>query len=481
MKLKKWLILSHLAVMLAPILTGMLLFKVIMNYNKNTELKDYLVSIIKFRSYEEKLDNTELYATNLLQNKNFIEPRDEGSVKIELYNAEGRQIYSSDNNILYYLQKEEIFSNLFKVEQGYKAYTLKKPVFKENTLVGLYKITIAKEEFVEEVNKRTIIAVIIFIFVLTAIFTIVILLLNRKFNKPIRVLVEGMSSFAKGDKNSVDYRYKDEIGELINQFNLMKQELEEKRKIIEMEQRSKEYMISAISHDLKTPLTSIRAYSESLINDEALDYLKVKEKAEVILNKSDFMKRMIDDLMTFNILTTEQKMNFVEVEGDELFEMLFSGFDESCQQKWIELSVDININGLYRVDVNQITRVVDNIMANALRYTPKGGHIFMGAFPCGKNLPIWVDEGFMQEIRNWKSDGCLILIKNEGDGILKEDLDKIFIPFYQSDDSRNKRYKSGVGLGLSIVKIILEKHKGEVRVFSGDGSTIFVCWLPKEK
>jgi signal transduction histidine kinase len=481
MKLKKWLILSHLAVMLAPILTGLILFKVIINYNENTGLKDYLVSISKFRSYEEKLDDIELYSTKLLQNKSFIEASDEGNVKIELYNTDGRQIYSSDNNNLYYVQKEEIYTNLYKVEAGYKAYTLKKPVFKENTLVGIYKITIAKEEFVESVNERTIIAVIIFVFVLIVIFTIVIVLLNKKFNKPIQVLVKGMSSFAKGDKNSVEYRYKDEIGELISQFNLMKQEIDEKRKLIEMEQRSKEYMISAISHDLKTPLTSIRAYAESLINDEVLDVTKVKGKAEVILNKSDFMKRMIDDLMTFNILTTEQKMDFVKVEGDELFEMLFSGYDESCQQKGIELSVEINICGLFSLDVNQITRVVDNIMANALRYTPKQGHIFMGAFSCRENLPLWIDKGFMKDLRSWKNDGGLILIKNEGEVILKEDLDKIFIPFYQSDDSRNKRFKSGVGLGLSIVKLIIEKHKGEVRVFSDKGSTIFACWLPLEK
>jgi signal transduction histidine kinase len=481
MKLKRWLILSHLAVILAPILTGMLLFQFINNYNKNTELKDYLITISKFRSYEEKLMDTELYTVKLVQGKSFIEAKDEGKVKIELYNTEGRQIYSSDNNLIFNVQKEEMYSNLFKVEEGYKAYTLKKPVFKENSLLGIYKITIAKDGFVEEINKRTIIAVISFIFVLIAIFSIVVLLLNRKFNRPIKVLVDGMKSFAKGQKDSVEYGYKDEIGELISQFNLMKQEIEEKRKIIEMEQKTKEYMISAISHDLKTPLTSIRAYAESLTNEEVLDSLTVKGKAEVILNKSDFMKKMIDDLMTFNILTTEQKMDFVEVEGEELFEMLFSGYQESCKQKDIELSTDIKVCGLYSVDVNQITRVVDNIMTNALRYTSKEGHIFMGAFSCGENLPAWIDKSFIEEIKGWKDEGCLIFIKNEGDSIVKEDLDKIFIPFYQSDDSRNKSRKSGVGLGLSIVKLIMEKHKGEARVFSDLGSTIFVCWLPKEK
>ena len=84
----------------------------------------------------------------------------------------------------------------------------------------------------------------------------------------------------------------------------------------------------------------------------------------------------------------------------------------------------------------------------------------------------------MDEIKNWKSEGCKLLIKNDGLGISKEDKDKVFLPFYQCDNSRNKKANGGVGLDLSIVNLVIEKHEGEVRVFSEDNSTVFVCWIP---
>ncbi|EET84238.1 histidine kinase, partial [Clostridium carboxidivorans P7] len=244
------------------------------------------------------------------------------------------------------------------------------------------------------------------------------------------------------------------------------------------QQKSKEYMISAISHDLKTPLTAIRAYAEAMINDESLDIKDNKNKALVILNKSDYMKNMIDDLMMYNLLTTEYKMNFVELEGSEFFEMLFSGYDESCTQKKIKLTIDIDVQGKYKVDVRQMTRVVDNLMANALRYTPVDGYICMGAVSLDNEMPGWLKIGTENKTIPWKKDGLLIVVKNQGDGIIDKEKEKVFMPFYQSDDSRNKKLWNGVGLGLSIVKLVIEKHYGEVKVFSEGNSTMFTCWIP---
>ena len=109
---------------------------------------------------------------------------------------------------------------------------------------------------------------------------------------------------------------------------------------------------------------------------------------------------MIDDLLMYNLLTTDYKMNFVEVEGHELFEMLFSGYDEDCEKNEIKLSVDISLQGKYKVDVNQMTRVVDNLMSNALRYTPKKGNIYMGAFSMGdKKLTQWLRRKDIEELK----------------------------------------------------------------------------------
>jgi len=481
MKLKKWLSLSHLIIMLAPIITAAILFKVIVDYNKNNDLKDYLLIMSKFRVYEDKIQSPEIYNTKYLKGKDFVINKDENLVLIELYSDVGEKIYTSNESSILFTPKQELYSDLYKVVTGYKAYTLKKPVFKDSTLIGFYKVTIARDSFVKNVNNKTIIAIICFIVVLIIIYAAVILLLNRRFNKPIKLLVQGMHNFATGNENTVKYENNDEIGEIITNFNIMKKEIEDKRKTIETEQKTKEYMISAISHDLKTPLTAVRAYSEAIINEKDLDIVKIKDKALVILNKSDYMQKMIDDLLIFNLLTTDYKMNFVEVEGHELFEMLFSGYEEACEKNEIKLSAEISLQGKYKVDVNQMTRVVDNLMSNALRYTPKNGNIYMGAFSMGdEKLTQWLTYKDIQELKLIKSEGFVLLIKNDGVSISKEDKDKVFLPFYQCDDSRSKKASTSVGLGLSIVNLVIERHDGEIRIFSEDNCTVFVCFIPQK-
>lgn len=478
MKLRKWLFLSHLIVILTPILTGVLLYNFIINYNKKIELNDYLTAVVKFKAYEEELNNPKLYIKPQ-KNLQFIRKEDENTVQINLYDAMGREFYDSNEAPMHIaLDKEELYSNLYKIQPGYKASTLKKPVFDNNTLVGFYKITIARENFIEGVNNKTIFAAVCFAMVILLVFIVVILLLNRKFNKPMKLLIEGMANFAKGKQSSIEYFNKDEIGELINHFNSMKEELEEKRKIIEFQQKTKEYMISAISHDLKTPLTAIRAYAEAIGSQNNLNLLEIKSKANVILNKSDYMKKMIDDLMVYTLLTSDYNMEFVEVEGDEFFEMLFSGYDETCEKNNIKLSVETSIDGMYKVDVKQMMRVVDNLMTNAIRYTKCGSQIWMGAFSLNYNLPDWIEDEVKDTIKAWKNEGCIVIVKNEGEGIKEEEQSKIFKPFYQTDDSRNKTSQSGVGLGLSIVNLVIQKHNGELKLFSRDNSTAFVCWIP---
>ncbi|OAA83521.1 HAMP domain-containing sensor histidine kinase [Clostridium ljungdahlii] len=481
MKLKKWLILSHLAVMLTPIILALILFVIINSYNKNTQVMNYISTMSKFKAYEKVLDDPNIYDGSSLTNKKFVMDEDKSSVAIEVYNAVGQQIYSSDDNMLGYIDKSEIYSDLYKIQTGTKANTLKMPVFKDSKLVGFYKIVMTRDDFIQAVNYRTVLVILCFIFMVLAVFTLVVILLNKKFNKPIKLLIEGMNKFAVGDEVNLNYKCGDEIGELINHFNNMKNDIEEKRKTIELQQKSKEYMISAISHDLKTPLTAIRAYAESMECEEDLGMEDLKNKVSIILHKSDYMKNMIDDLMMYNLLTTDYKMKFVELEGSELFEMLFSGYDKPCEKKKIKLTSNIEVNGKYNVDVRQMTRVIDNLMANALRYTKEGGAIYMGAFSPDEELPNWLEINSQNEIRSWRERSLLILIKNEGSGIKDKEKEKVFMPFYQSDDSRSKNMWKGVGLGLSIVQLVIQKHGGEVKVFSEESSTVFICAIPMIK
>lgn len=343
-----------------------------------------------------------------------------------------------------------------------------------------------RSNIIKGVNDATIKAIIIFTLVFITVLLCMIKFMNKKFNNPIQMLIKAMKAFPLGEESSIDYKANDEIGELINHFNYMKGEIIEKNNEIEKEQKSKEYMIAAISHDLKTPLTSIRAYAELMNVQEEKNNKYVKG----ILNKCDYMTNMLQDLLMYTILSSNYNMDFVDVEGEEFFEMLFSGYEELCKKNNINYLSEIKVNRNYKVDVKQMIRLVDNLVANAIRHTEKGKHIYIGAFSSQYELPNWVQGDDREKINSFRKSNTVIIVKNEGEEIPKEDIKRIIEPFYKGDRARNidrKKLgtgleKGGTGLGLSIVKLIIEKHGGEINILSSkDRGTLMVCVLKEER
>lgn len=359
------------------------------------------------------------------------------------------------------------------MKTGYKADKLKKPVFLNNELVGVYEITLNKKDFVEEVNKRTIVAIGLFIGNFILVLFLVIRMINKKINNPLEGLIFSMKNFALGKNERIDYHSQDEIGELIHQFNLMKNEIEEKNLNLEREKASKEYMISAISHDLKTPLTSIRAYAEIIKNDKNdIDEKETKKYEDIIISKCDYMKDMIENLQYYTLLTSDYKMDFVRVEAEELFQMILSGYGEICMKNNLNYSEEILIDNNLTVDVNGMIRVMDNLITNAIKYSEDDGHIFVGIYSSNYNLPEDLDKETRKELDNFRGEDSLVIVQNTGKTIAKEELKTIFQPFYKADNSRKNIKKDGTGLGLSILKSIIDKHGGRIKVLSENNVTL---------
>lgn len=481
MKLKKFLVLSYIIVMLTPILTGIFIYKGIQIYNEKVEFKEYINAENKIQKYEKKLQDTEIY-TKSKKKSALIGEEDKNSVKINLYDKYGMKIYSSLNEGLTFgLDSEQLYKDLYVFQKGYRANKIKKPVLLNGDIVGFYELIVSRDNFVKATNNVTFTAFIIFALILLTVFISVIYVLNKKLTTPISILVDAMKSYAKGEENLfIEYDKKDEIGDLISHFESMKDEINENKKEIEKQQNDKEYLIAAISHDLKTPLTSIRAYAEALKEYKNLNVKDIDEYTSVIINKSDYMKNMLEDLLTYTLLTTQYKLDFVDVEGEEFVEMLFSGYDELCEANKINIIKEIKVSGNYQVDVKSMIRVVDNLLSNALRYVKSGGSIYLGAYSEEFQLPSWLGDEFIEELNKIRKDRLLIFVKNDGEAISKNEQEKIFNAFYQSDHSRNKTSKSGTGLGLSIVKIIIEKHDGKVKLLSENNfGTIIGCFIKK--
>src|SRR5690606_32341592 len=139
------------------------------------------------------------------------------------------------------------------------------------------------------------------------------------------------------------------------------------------------------------------------------------------------------------------------------------------------------VTGTYFVNPKQMIRVVDNIMSNAIQHTPVKGAIEIGAISGENPLPEWLYSFVEKELLKDK-DSVYLIVQNSGEGMGEEELEKVFTPLYQVDQARSKKDARGTGLGLSIAKQIVEKHQGEISIYSKpQAGTCVICRIPKKK
>jgi len=220
--------------------------------------------------------------------------------------------------------------------------------------------------------------------------------------------------------------------------------------------------ISNISHELKTPLTSIKAMVEVLLEGGAEDAKLRRDFLENINQEVDRLSKLVSDLLLLSRLESDREfLNPVLTDFVALVTRTVSRFQPRAMKEGITLTLDIDgdIPPL-NVDVNYIDQVISNLIDNAIKYTPSGGKVEVKVEDTEKAVKVSV--------------------KDTGIGIAKEDLPRIFERFYRGEKSRNLSL-GGIGLGLSIVKHIVEAHGGKVGVESeiGKGSTFYFT-LPKE-
>ncbi|MGG3797878.1 HAMP domain-containing sensor histidine kinase [Metabacillus fastidiosus] len=482
MKIKYWLMISYFLVMLLPVLALYFLYVSITEYDAKSDLLDYMELSQKMTELEPLLQDASLYKIQLLKNYEAISQKTESAIKITLYRHDGIKLYSSidDSSVTGPYKREEIFKNLNEIKKKHRTYSVKKTVFHQNQLVGIYEITLVRDNLLQNVNNRMILSFSLFCTFFIILYIVVVFLLNRKLNRPLNMLQTEMTTFANGKKSKQKFRQSnDEIGELITHFEWMKTEIEKTQAAVLKEQKEKEFIVASLSHDLKTPLTVIRAYSESLHSGKQLDAKVRREYKLILFEKLDYMKKMLDDLSTYTALqSNRQNPELVEVDGEEFFEMLLSGYEEPCTKKGITLHVQAEINGIYDVNPRQMMRSVDNLMTNAIRHTDNGAHIWLGTISKNSPLPKWIFSPFWTDLDKWRENCTMLLIQNEGEHIPKEQWKTVFKPFVQAESARGISGSSG--LGLSIAKMLIEQHNGKIKLVSEDGyGTLVACLIPE--
>lgn len=233
----------------------------------------------------------------------------------------------------------------------------------------------------------------------------------------------------------------------------------------EKEERERRLFVSNVSHELRTPLTSVKSYLEAL--DEGALYEPVApDFIKVSLVETNRMMRMVTDLLHLSRIDNATSHLDVELINFTAFiTFILNRFDKiraQDQEKKFELVRDYPITSVWiEIDTDKMTQVIDNILNNAIKYSPDGGKITVSM--------------------KTTDDQMILSISDQGLGIPKQDLPKIFDRFYRVDRARS-RAQGGTGLGLAIAKEIIKQHNGFIWAKSeyGKGST-FTIVLPYDK
>jgi signal transduction histidine kinase len=322
----------------------------------------------------------------------------------------------------------------------------------KETLNSLIQVNFENKEQIKEILGITRRSLVLLIINTILISTIVMRITSKKILQPIKKMTEATKKVASGDFNvKLESQREDEIGELTQNFNQMVNELGK----VEVIQKD---FINNVSHEIKTPISSIQGFAK-LLEDENLPEAERKEYAEIIIEESNRLLNLSTNILRLSKIQNQGKI--VRKDHINITEQLRKAI-AVLENKWNEKSLTFNISAkdvYYDGDEELTFQVWMNLIDNAIKFSKQNGKI-----------TIDVKE---------ENDEVVVKIKDNGMGMSKEEQERIFTRFYQIDKSHSQE---GSGLGLSIVKSIIDLSGGKIEVESKENSgTTFIIKLPIEK
>lgn len=278
--------------------------------------------------------------------------------------------------------------------------------------------------------------------------------ISRWVADPLQKVVHAAQTYPSDDMKSIQPSGPHEVQDLTRAFNSMIAR-------VESSQQSQRDFVANVSHELKTPLTSIQGFSQAILDDTADTPEARKQAAQIIYNEAGRMHRMALDLLDLAKLeagTADLKMVAVDIHA--LLQNIVEKLTPQAQKAAISLRLDVPSTLPTLIgDGDRLAQVFTNVVDNALKFTPANGQVTLVAATAGEEMEISITD--------------------TGPGVPKEALPRLFDRFYQVDPSRAGGEGHGAGLGLAIVKEIVEAHGGRISVRSEVGhGTTFVIHLP---
>lgn len=278
---------------------------------------------------------------------------------------------------------------------------------------------------------------------------------------PLQELTAAAERVMEGNfEPSIPYRSADEMGRFCAAFEVMRVRLKQSLEAQAAYEQSRKTMIASISHDLRTPITSIKGYVEGLQDGFAQDPEKFSRYLTVIQNKTVQLDKRIEDLFQFSQLELGHvEMAFMEQSFAEMMETIVKPIETELKDRAVTFTVDRPFPSAYvHADSDRLDQVLGNLVDNAVKH---------GGENCSIALKASVDGDLIR-----------ISIRDNGCGIPEADIPYLFDLFYRGEKSRSREY-GGTGLGLAICKQIVQDHGGSIGVQSDLGKgTVFSFTLP---
>ncbi len=292
------------------------------------------------------------------------------------------------------------------------------------------------------------------------LFVLYVVLISWRSIKYLEQITNGVKQLSNGKfDRHIPVKTKDELGGLADNINKMARQLNTSMEEERLAVKSKNELITHVSHDLRTPLTSIIGYLRLIEEDRYKDEVELRYYVDIAYRKSQRLGRMVNDLFEYSRLSYSQvNLERTQINLIELLGQLTAEF--SLQLREAEMDIRLSVvedKIMISADGDKLMRAFENLIANAINYGQ-----------AGKKVDIVVQK---------EPDMVIVRVINYGLPIPLSDLPRIFERLYRVEKSRSDE-TGGTGLGLAIVKSIIELHNGTITVYSDEKETAFEIKLP---
>ncbi len=352
--------------------------------------------------------------------------------------------HSIPGDVMKSIKEEQHYSGVTQLGGIYEApyYTVGLPlIVGENELAGAVFVSSSADglrDFLKEMLEMFLISALVVLIIAFA----VIYFMTSSMVRPLRSMVSATESFAKGDFTvRLPVKEMDEIGNLSMAFNNMALALAQQDSI----RRS---FVANVSHELKTPMTTIGGFVDGIM-DGTIPPERQGHYLSIVSNEVKRLSRLVRSMLNIARLESgELKLQPKAFDINQVVCSTIFTFEQQIEEKELDIRGLDSDRVMVSADEDLIHQVVYNLLENAVKFVDRGGYIEV----------------------SYRNEGAIthVSVKNSGEGISKEEISKVFERFYKTDRSRSQD-KSGVGLGLNIVRSIVKLHNGEVIVRSTEG------------